>query len=140
MKNKLLFASILMMGPVVALSSCGPDQIIQNTASISVNGSSSIDMNTETLLTAVVENLDQYTIVWSSSNPKVASINQSGIVTAHSVTQDTQVTITATIEGQSDVKFDFERFISIIFPIIPFNSGKKLHLLYNIINFPIILL
>ena len=39
-----------------------------------------------------------------------------------------------------DVKFDFERFISIIFPIIPFNSGKKLHLLYNIINFPIILL
>ena len=107
MKNKLLFASILMMGPVVALSSCGPDQIIQNTASISVNGSSSIDMNTETLLTAVVENLDQYTIVWSSSNPEVASVNQSGIVTAHSVTQDTQVTITATIEGQSDVKFDF---------------------------------
>ena len=107
MKNKLLFASILMMGPVVALSSCGPDQIIQNTASISVNGSSSIDMNTETLLTAVVENLDEYTVVWSSSNPKVASINQSGIVTAHSVTQDTQVTITASIEGQSDVKFDF---------------------------------
>ena len=114
MKNKLLFASILMMGPVVALSSCGPDQIIQNKASISVNGSSSIDMNTETLLTAVVENLDQYTIVWSSSNQEVASVNQSGIVTAHSVTQDTKVTITATIEGQSDVKFDFELTVKFV--------------------------
>ena len=114
MKNKLLFASILMMGPVVALSSCGPDQIIQNKVSISVNGSASIDMNTETLLTAVVENLDQYTIVWSSSNPEVASVNQSGIVTAHSVTQDTKVTITATIEGQSDVKFDFELTVKFV--------------------------
>ena len=114
MKNKLLFASILMMGPVVALSSCGPDQIIQNKASISVNGSASIDMNTETLLTAVVENLDQYTVVWSSSNPEVASVNQSGIVTAHSVTQDTKVTITATIEGQSDVKFDFELTVKFV--------------------------
>ena len=114
MKNKLLFASILMMVPVVALSSCGPDQIIQNTASISVNGSSSIDMNTETLLTAVVENLDQYIIVWSSSNPEVASVNESGIVTAHSVTQDTKVTITATIEGQSDVKFDFELTVKFV--------------------------
>ena len=114
MKNKLLFASILMMVPVVALSSCGPDQIIQNKVSISVNGSASIDMNTETLLTAVVENLDQYTIVWSSSNPEVASVNQSGIVTAHSVTQDTKVTITATIEGQSDVKFDFELTVKFV--------------------------
>ena len=114
MKNKLLFASILMMGPVVALSSCGPDQIIQNKVSISVNGSASIDMNTETLLTAAVENLDQYTIVWSSSNPEVASVNQSGIVTAHSVTQDTKVTITATIEGQSDVKFDFELTVKFV--------------------------
>ncbi|MGM9858232.1 MAG: Ig-like domain-containing protein [Bacilli bacterium] len=127
MKNRLILASLLTLGATLSLGSCDNPNVVESEIKIEVTGSNEVNMGDELLLSAEVSNLENYIVEWSSSNEEVASVTQGGVVTAHTVTKDTKVVITASVKGY-DVKFDFEitvKFVDVVNEVIVSISGAS---------------
>ena len=143
MKRKLFLASLLVLGPIMSLTGCDEPDVIEE-AKISVTGSKVVNMGDKILLTAVVTNIEDYDILWSSSNEEVASVNQSGVVTTTTVNKDTKVIITASLKDYPEVKYDFEltvKFVDVteVLSILisgssKVNAGSQIKLFANVYN------
>ncbi|MFR9564759.1 MAG: Ig-like domain-containing protein [Rikenellaceae bacterium] len=81
--------------------------VIRRVVSIEITGESALSLNGKTTLTANITPNDasNLTVTWTSSNPAVATIDESGVVTGLS---GGKTTITAKSNGKDDVSATFE--------------------------------